>query len=427
MTTMALIRGVGRAVLAGSLSIIAVTGLLAAGIVSATAASPAPNAAGPSPRMARPTAAAITVAVVLGASGTDTADALAPFEVFANSRAVSVYTVAASTAPASLGSGLAIVPDHTFAEIGDGTLASPDLVVVPAVERPDGTEEAATRDFVAAAYGRGARVLGVCSGARLLAASGILDGHRATSHWSRLGALRGSRPQVQWLNGVRYVQDGRITTTAAVSSGIPGALRVLADLAGAAEAERVGRLIDYPGWQPGQATAIPAQKFGVDDLGVLTNLVLPWGRPAIDVQLRDGVGEIDAAALFEVYSYSQAAGASAVSSTGTVVTRHGLTLRTAVARPGADGPGLIAGQLRSHTGRGGFDAAFEELSRDTSPAVVQSVAKMLEYPLDRVSPQPPSVAATWRTPVLLAAGALVAIAAGSLPYLLRRRRRAKRH
>ena len=427
MTTMALIRGVGRAVLAGSLSIIAVTGLLAAGIVSATAASPAPNAAGPSPRMARPTAAAITVAVVLGASGTDTADALAPFEVFASSRAVSVYTVAASTAPASLGSGLAIVPDHTFAEIGDGTLASPDLVVVPAVERPDGTEEAATRDFVAGAYGRGARVLGVCSGARLLAASGILDGHRATSHWSRLGALRGGRPQVQWLNGVRYVQDGRITTTAAVSSGIPGALRVLADLAGAAEAERVGRLIDYPGWQPGQTTAIPAQKFGVDDLGVLTNLVLPWGRPAIDVQLRDGVGEIDAAALFEVYSYSQAAGASAVSSTGTVVTRHGLTLRTAVAQPAADRPGLIAGQLRSHTGRGGFDAAFEQLSRDTSPAVVQSVAKMLEYPLDRVSPQPPSVAATWRTPVLLAAGALVAIAAGSLPYLLRRRRRAKRH
>lgn len=160
---------------------------------------------------------------------------------------------------------------------------------------------------------------------------------------------------------------------------------------------------------------------------MLTNLVLPWGRPAIDVQLRDGVGEIDAAALFEVYSYSQAAGASAVSSTGTVVTRHGLTLRTAVTQPAADRPGLIAGQLRSHTGRGGFDAAFEQLSRDTSPAVVQSVAKMLEYPLDRVSPQPPSVAATWRTPMLLAAGALVAIAAGSLPYLLRRRRRAKRH
>ena len=426
MTTMALIRGVGRAALAGSLSVVAVAGLLAAGIVSATAVAPTPDAVNPSPRMARPAGAGITVAVVLGASGTDTADALAPVEVFASSPAVSVYTVAASTAPASLGSGLAIVPDHTFAEVGHGTLAPPDLVVVPVVERPDAAEEASARDFVAGAYGRGAQVLGVCAGARLLAASGILDGHRATSHWSRLGALRGSRPQVQWTDGVRYVQDGRITTTAAVSSGIPGALRVLADLAGAAEAERVGRLIDYPGWQPGQTTAIPAQRFGADDLGVLANLVLPWGRPEIDIRLRDGVGEIDAAALFEVYSYSQAAGAIATSSTGTVVTRHGLTLRTAVAQPSADRPGLIAGQLRSHTGHAGFDAAFEQLSRDASPAVVQSVAKMLEYPLDRVSPQAPSVAATWRTPILFAAGALVAIAAGSLPYLLRRRRRAKR-
>lgn len=413
-----LARSVGRAVLAVVLTLGTTAALLAAGIAVATTTSSAPQGTSAAPRTARPAGSAITVAVVLGASGTDAADALAPFEVFASSPAISAYTIAASGAPAPLGGGLAIVPDHTFTEAADGALRPPDLVVVPAVERPDGVEEQAAREFITASYEGGARLLGVCAGARLLAASGVLDGHRATSHWSRLGALRGSRPQVRWADGVRYVQDGRITTTAGVSSGIPGALHVLADLAGPAEAARVGRLVDYPGWQPDQATTIPTQGFGASDLGVLANLVLPWGRPKVDVRLDDGVGEIDAAALLEVYGYSQAADATAVSQSGTVVTRHGLTLRTALAGPSADRPALVAGEIRSQAGRAGFDAAFEQLGRDGSPETVRSVAKMLEYPLDRVAPQPTSVIVTWRTPLLLAVVAALAIAAGGVPYLV---------
>ncbi len=418
----ALVRGVGRAALAAVLTLGTAAALLVAGVAVATTTSAAPEGASPTPRSARPAGSAITVAVVLGASGTDAADALAPFEVFASSSAVSTYTIAASAAPASLGGGLAIMPDHTFAEVADGAVPPPDLIVVPAVDLPDGAEEQAARDFIAAAYDGGARVLGVCAGARLLAASGVLDGHRATSHWSRLGALRGSRPQVHWADGVRYVQDGRITTTAGVSSGIPGALRVLADLAGPGEAARVGRLIDYPGWQPDQSTTIATQGFGAADLGVLGNLALPWGRPAIDVRLDHGVGEIDAAALLEVYGYSQAAHATAVSQSGTVVTRHGLTLRTTLAAASGERPALVAADIGSHAGRAGFDAAFEQLGRDSSPGTVRSVAKMLEYPLDRVVPQPASAVAVWRTPLLLAVVAAVAIAAGSVPYLVRRRR-----
>lgn len=418
----ALVRGVGRASLATMLTLGTAGALLVAGVGVATTMSAIPDGASPTSRPTRPFDSAITVAVVLGASGTDIADALAPFEVFASSSAMSAYTIAASAAPASLGSGLAIVPDHTFAEVADGIVKWPDLVVVPAVERPDGAEEQAARDFITAAYQGGARVLGVCAGARLLAASGVLDGHRATSHWSRLGALRGSRPQVRWADGVRYVQDGRITTTAGVSSGIPGALRVLADLAGPDEAARVGRLIDYPGWRPDQSTTIGTQGFGAADVGVLGNLVLPWGRPTIDVRLDNGVGEIDAAALLEVYGYSQAVNATAVSEAGTVVTRHGLTLRTTLAAASGERPAVVAADIRSDAGHAGFDAAFEQLGRDSSPGTVRSVAKMLEYPLDRVAPQPTSVVAAWRTPLLLTVVAALAIGMGSVPYLLRRRR-----
>ena len=47
----------------------------------------------------------------------------------------------------------------------------------------------------------GAKVLGVCSGSMVLAATGMLDGLDATSHWSRISALEKSRPAVHWMRG----------------------------------------------------------------------------------------------------------------------------------------------------------------------------------------------------------------------------------
>ena len=124
-----------------------------------------------------------------------------------------------------------------------------------------------------------------------------------------------------------------------------------------------------------------AQSLDAGDLSVLANMAFPQARPLIDVQLDDGVGEIEAAALLEVYSYSQAATANAVSATGTVTTSHGLLIKTvATGNPTHDV--VVAGGLVSSAGRHGFDAAFEQLSRNTNPTVLTSVAKMLEYPLD---------------------------------------------
>ena len=50
------------------------------------------------------------------------------------------------------------------------------------------------------------------------------------------------------MRGQRYIQDGKITTTAGVTSGVFGALRLVQQLVGAAEAQRVGRELAYPGW-----------------------------------------------------------------------------------------------------------------------------------------------------------------------------------
>ncbi|WP_427135753.1 DJ-1/PfpI family protein [Pseudarthrobacter sp. S9] len=322
-----------------------------------------------------------------------------------------------------------------------GRARQPDVVVVPAVGAPEGTEEAAMREWIVEQSRRGARILGVCSGSMVLAGTGLLNGHKATSHWSRLSSLKQSHPEVQWMGGLRFVQDGMITTTAGVTSGIPGALKVMEDLAGAAEAERVGRLMNYPDWSVTATAQIPVQSFAASDIPIGLNALIPWLRPTIGVGLFNGVGEIDVASAFEVYNMSFAARTVAVGATDTVTTKHGLILLTVpehqappvdrLIAPGAAGDQDIDPQLSDWAasrnmpidaiaGAGGvlgFDGAIEYLARHTDRTTAESAAKMIDYPTAHLNL--PAGGTPVRVPVLLALGLLLAILTGSLPAIIR--------
>ncbi|MEC5193026.1 DJ-1/PfpI family protein [Arthrobacter sp. MP_M4] len=392
---------------------------------------------------------AIVVAVVLGSSGTVGSDVLAPYEVFASSPEFSVYTIAAQSAPAAIDGGPAIVPTYTFEDVRSGKARKPDVVVVPAVGAPEGPEETAMREWIVEQSGRGARILGVCNGSNVLAGSGVLDGHKATGHWSRLGSLKKSHPQVHWSEGLRYVQDGMITTTAGVTSGIPGALKVMEDLAGPDEAERVGRLMNYPGWSLMASASISVQSFTTADLPVGLNALVPWFRPTIAVGLFNGVGEADVASAFEVYNMSFAARAVPVAATEAVTTRHGMVLLTVpetqapqvdrVIAPGAARDQDIDPQLRDWAasrnvpadafagadGALGFDGALEYLAQHTDRATAVSAAKMIDYPTAHLNL--PAGETYVRVPVLIVLGLLLATLIGALPVVTRTaiRRRAE--
>ena len=144
--------------------------------------------------------------------------------------------------------------------------------------------------------------------------------------------LQRSRPQVDWVRGERYVQDGTITTTAGVTSGVFGALRLVRQLAGTAEAQRVGGELAYPGWSLDGPAAIPAQRPAPRDLTNLLAALAPWRRPTVGVGLAEGIGELDVAAPFEVYATSFAARTVPIAAGRTVTTRHGLRLIAAPPR-----------------------------------------------------------------------------------------------
>jgi putative intracellular protease/amidase len=395
----------------------------------------------------------IVVAVVAGASGTVASDLLAPYDIFASSAAFHPYVVSAHADPVPLEGGPAVVPTHTFADVDADPALRPDLVVVPALSKPTGTTESALRRWVTTQHDRGAKVLGVCAGAVVLADTGLLDGLHATSHWSRISALAKSRPAVHWVRGRRWVEDGSVTTTAAVSSGVPGALHLVAELAGPAEAQRVADLHPELGWTPGQSTAIAKDHFAIRDVPVGLNFVEPWFRPTVGIALDDGVDELDATAAFEVYTQSAAARTVALSTGQTVRTRHGLTLLTTsthdvpsltrIVVPGVHDidTGMQRWAVSRHieieplradtpTGAavvngGGFAAALQNLTDHSGATTAASTAKMIGYPTTHVDLQRGHHMVT-RAELLLAISVVLAVTAGLAPALAssRRRRRA---
>ena len=390
----------------------------------------------------------LAVAVVLGASGSVITDAFGPYEVFARSPRFFPYTVSASRATAMLSGGLAVVPDYSLDDVDQGLAPEPDVVVVPAVAAPNGKREAPLRDWITRRADRGAHVLGVCNGSRLLAAAGLLDGRRATAHWSAIRGLARRRPHVDWVRGQRYVQDGTLTTTAGVTSGVFGALRLVEQLAGAGEAQRVGQELAYPGWSLGGPTEIRTQRWAPRDLAYLLAAAFPWLRPTVGVGLVEGVGELEVAAPFEVYASSFAVSTVPIAAEATVTTRHGLRLIATPANadaprmdrlvvPGVGSTGEVDSRLLGWAADRGldvelpnggqaasqfsFDTMLADLAGHSDQTTARVTAKTIEYPTEQL--ELAGASWPWRPTALLALTATVAIGIGLGPAAASRRDR----
>jgi transcriptional regulator GlxA family with amidase domain len=445
-------RRLARGLRGGGLAAACLAGVGAAGAVVSMrqayprAPQPAPGQSGP-PATPVPEGR-LAVAVVLGASGSVITDALGPYEVFARSPAFFVYTVSASRPTAMLSGGLAVLPDYSLDDVDNGVAPEPDVVVVPAVGAPNGRKEAPLREWLTRRADRGAHLLGVCNGSRLLAATGVLDGRRATAHWSSIRRLERSRPQVDWVRGQRYVQDGTLTTTAGVTSGVFGALRLVEQLAGAGEAQRVGQALAYPGWSLHGPTEIRAQRWTPHELAFLLTAVFPWLRPTVGVGLVDGVGELEVAAPFEVYASSFAARTVPIAAQATVTSRHGLRLVATPAKaralrierlvvPGVGSIEEVGSQLLGWAADRGldvelpsggqaaglfsFDAMLGDLARHSDQTTARVTAKSIEYPTEQL--QLAGAGWPWRPTLLLALTTTAAIGVALLSAAATRRNR----
>lgn len=133
-------------------------------------------------------------------------------------------------------SGYAVQVEH-----GLQRLATADLIAVPAWTDHDVAAPEQVVTALHAAVERGARVLGVCSGAFLLAAAGLLDGRRAATHWRYAPTLAARYPRVCVDPGVLYVEDGPVVTSAGTAAAIDACLHLVRVEHGAGVANALAR------------------------------------------------------------------------------------------------------------------------------------------------------------------------------------------
>jgi transcriptional regulator GlxA family with amidase domain len=106
---------------------------------------------------------------------------------------------------------------------------------------------AALLDWVRRANSDAELLLSVCSGSLILGAAGLLDGLDATTHFAALEELRTAAPACRVRRDLRYVDAGRVITSAGVSAGIDMALHVVARLLGDDVAQETARYMEYEG------------------------------------------------------------------------------------------------------------------------------------------------------------------------------------
>lgn len=160
-------------------------------------------------------------------------------------------------APLRATGGVQVVPTHSVR-----ILARADTIVIPNWRDIHETPPAAMLNALRAAHTRGARLLSVCSGAFVLAAAGLLDGKRATTHWMHAPTLAARYPQVKVEPSVLYVEDGQIFTAAGSAAGIDLGLHIVRQDYGSDIANQVARRMVVPPHREGGqsqfvATAMP--------------------------------------------------------------------------------------------------------------------------------------------------------------------------
>jgi transcriptional regulator GlxA family with amidase domain len=171
-------------------------------------------------------------------------DFVGPWEVLTSAATLGgleVFSVAERGEPVRCAKGLRVLPDRTFADVD-----ALDVVLVPGGQ---GSRQEMKNPAMLDWLGRIAPgcqwVTSVCTGAAIVGAAGLLAGCRATTHWAYIETLRKDHPDVEVLEKVRYVRDGRVVTAAGVSAGIDMALWLVGQIKDPATARKIQHYIEY--------------------------------------------------------------------------------------------------------------------------------------------------------------------------------------
>lgn len=176
---------------------------------------------------------------ILVFEGVQIIDFCGPYEVFGQA-GYDVFTVGAKAAPLLTAMKLQITPTYAL-----GASPAADILLIPGGNINGARRDAATLDWIRARHAESKITMSVCNGALILAQTGLLDGLSATTYHDAIDNLASDFREVRVVDNKRFVDNGKIITTAGLSSGIDGAMHVVSRMEGKIDAELVARNLEY--------------------------------------------------------------------------------------------------------------------------------------------------------------------------------------
>jgi transcriptional regulator GlxA family with amidase domain len=239
------------------------------------------------------------IAIIGINDATETTDYLMPFGVLRRADVADVVLLATALGPVKLYPALKVEPHAAIAMFDAQHPEGADYVIVPAMSRDD---DATVLQWLRSQTGKGATIIGVCAGAKVVGEAGLLDGKRATTHWYALEELRKKHPSIRYVADRRLVVDQGVATTTGVSASMPMALTLVEAIAGRDKAEAVSREIGLPHWDAGH----DSDAFRFTRAFALTAIrnaaVALWNREQLGIELTPGVDEVSLALLADAWS-----------------------------------------------------------------------------------------------------------------------------
>ncbi|MHC4054349.1 DJ-1/PfpI family protein [Bradyrhizobium sp. 25ACV] len=227
----------------------------------------------------------------------ETTDYLMPYGILARADVADVLTLATQPGPVTLYPALKVQPHATIAEFDAAHPDGADYVIVPAMSRED---DAVVLQWIRSQAGKGAIVVGVCVGAKVVANTWLLDGRQATTHWYSVRDLQ-KHAAIRYVADRRLVVDRGVATTTGITASMPMALTLVEAIAGRARAEAVAREIGLAEWNARHHSAAFqfTRPFALTAIG---NTLAFWNREQLGLALTPGIDEVSLALVADAWS-----------------------------------------------------------------------------------------------------------------------------
>lgn len=263
------------------------------------------------------------IAIIAWNQATELSDFFSAYGVLKRADVADVTVVAEKAEPVQLYPGPKITPEASIADFDARHPEGADYVVVPAMD--PGTDQVIAA-WLVAQHQKGARIISICNGSRMVGFAGLLDGRRATGHWSAVAELRQKHPTMTFVPDRRYVVDDGVATSTGITANIPIMLALVEAIGGRPAAERTAAGLGVAGWDARHRSA-DFELTLEHKKTFIRNALSFWRRETIGIPLEAGVDEVALGLLVDAYARTNLATVVTLGTGGVPVrSRYGLLI-----------------------------------------------------------------------------------------------------